>query len=76
MRKKKLNRFRLKQIWYYIYFKDKNIAIFIPDGINSIEYLFLNEANYGINYNQLSKGTNIHSQNNPSLHECKKWSYA
>ena len=34
------------------------MTIFIPDGINSIEYLFLNEELLWTVYTKLSKGTN------------------
>jgi hypothetical protein len=35
--------FRLEQTLHYIYFNRKNITIFIPEGINSIEYLLHRE---------------------------------
>jgi hypothetical protein len=38
---------------------ERNITIFITDGIDSEEYIFLKEIVLSFFYNKLSKGTNI-----------------
>ena len=53
--------FRLEYILSYVYSNRKNIIIFIREGVNSIEYLFLKEEiYYGVVYNKKKqKGANI-----------------
>ena len=53
--------FRLEYILsLYVYSNRKNIIIFICEGVNSIEYLFLKEEIYhGVVYNKKQKGANI-----------------
>ena len=55
-----IHMFRLEYILSYVYSNRKNIIIFIREGVNSIEYLFLKEEiYYGVVYNKKNKKEQI-----------------